>query len=90
MCKIQKKTPVSESLFNKVTGLYLATSVKERTPTLVFSDQFCEIHKTPFLTEHLQATAFAEKYFTNKIVKNPLRKEKKWKQLVRKTTTHAK
>ena len=31
-----------------------------------------------------------EKYFTNKIVKNPLRKEKKWKQLVRKTTTRAK
>ena len=90
LCKIQKKTPVSESLFNKVTGLYLATSVKERTPTQVFSDQFYEIHKTPFLTEHLQATAFAEKYFTNKIVKNPLRKEKKWKQLVRKTTTHAK
>ena len=30
-----------------------------------------------------------EKYFTNKIVMNPLRKETKRKQLVRKTTTHA-
>ena len=31
-----------------------------------------------------------EKYFTNTIVKSPLKKEKKkWKQLVRKTTTHA-
>ena len=28
-------------------------------------------------------------YFTTKIVKSPLEKEKKWKQLVRKTTKHA-
>ena len=42
-----------ESLFNKVTGLYPATSPKERTPTKVFSDEFCEIFKT----EHLQVTA---------------------------------
>ena len=30
-----------------------------------------------------------EKYFTNKIVKNSLGKEKKWKQFVRKTMTRA-
>ena len=30
------------------------------------------------------------KYFTNKIEKNPLKKEKKWKRCARKTTTHAK
>ena len=47
------KTPVPESLFNKVTGLYPATSMKETTPTQVLSDEFCEILKT----EHLQATA---------------------------------
>ena len=45
-CRIQKKTPVPESLFNKDTGLYPATSLKERTPTHVFSDDFCEILKT--------------------------------------------
>ena len=47
--KIHKKTPVPESLFNKVIGFYPATSLKERTPIQVFSDEFCEIHKTPFL-----------------------------------------
>ena len=31
---------------------------------------------------------FNEKYFTKKVEKNHLRKEKKWKQVVRKTTTH--
>ena len=49
LCKIHKKTPVLESHFNKVTGLYPATSLKERTPTQVFSGEFCEILKTPFL-----------------------------------------
>ena len=48
-CRIHKKTPVLEFHFNKVTGLYPATSLKERTPTQVFSDEFCEILKTPFL-----------------------------------------
>ena len=49
LCKIHKKTPVLESHFNKVTGLYPANSLKERTPTRVFSDEFCQILKTPFL-----------------------------------------
>ena len=44
---------MSESLFNKVAGLYTATSVKEITPTQVFCDEFCKILKT----ELLQATA---------------------------------
>ena len=38
--KIHKKTPVPESLFNKVTGLYPATLLKEKTPIEVFSDEF--------------------------------------------------
>ena len=37
------------SLLNKVTGLYPATSLKDRTPTQVFYNEFCEILKTPFL-----------------------------------------
>ena len=82
-----------ESRFNKVTGLYSATSLKEMTPTQVFSGEFYEILKNPFFTEHLQATTsvWQKKYFINKIVKNPLRKKRnKWKQLVRKTTTQTK
>ena len=39
-CKIDKKTPVLESHFNKVTGLYPAISLKERTPTQVLSGEF--------------------------------------------------
>ena len=39
---------MTESLFNKVTVLYPATSLKERTPTQMFSHEFCEILKTPF------------------------------------------
>ena len=44
-----------------------------------------------FFTEHLQATisALRKKYLIKKIVNNPLREGKKWKQLVRKTTTQA-
>ena len=44
---------MQELLFNKVRGLYSVTLLKERTPTHVFSDEFCEIFKT----EHIQATA---------------------------------
>ena len=51
-CKIHKKTSVPESLLNKVAGLYPATSLKERTSTQMFYDEFCEIRKI----EHLQVT----------------------------------
>ena len=48
-CKIHNKTQESEPLFNKVIGFYPATSLKEWTPIQVFSDEFCDILKTPFL-----------------------------------------
>ena len=38
-CKIHKKTLVPESLLNTVTGLSPITSLKERTPIQVFSDE---------------------------------------------------
>ena len=79
--QIQKKRPALESHFNKVTGIYPATLLKERTSTQMFSGEFCNILKTPFLQNQ---------NFINKIVKSPLRNRKKWKQLVRKTTTQAK
>ena len=83
---------MSESLFNKVTGLYPTTSLNRRTPTHVFSDEFCKIFKTPFYrTPPGDCFCSTEKYFISKMIKNPLTKKKrKWKQLVRKTTTHAK
>ena len=89
VCKIHKKTSLLESHINKVTGLYLATSLKESASTQVVN--FARYLRHPFL-EHLQATTslLRKKKIINKIVKNPLRKGKKWKQLARKTTTQAK
>ena len=52
-----QETPLPESLFNKVTGLYSATSLKERTPRQKFSDEFCEILRYHFI-EHLQTILF--------------------------------
>ena len=55
----------------------------------VFSDEFCKIFRTPFYrTPPGDCFCFTEKYFINKMVKKPSKK-KKWKQLVRKRTTHA-
>ena len=68
-----------ESHFNKVTGLYPATSLKERTPTQVFSSEFCEIHKTTFLqnTSRRLLLFYRKKHFINKIARNSLRKWEK-------------
>ena len=66
---------------------------KERTATHVFSDEFWEIVKTRVFYRTPPGDCFCslEKYFTNKIEKKPSEKRnKKLKQLVRKTTTHAK
>ena len=90
-CNIYEKTPVPESLFNKLTGLYSATSLKDRTPSQMLSDGFCEILKTRFFYRTLPHDCFCstEKYFTNKIVKNPLRKKKKMETACKKThNTH--
>ena len=65
-----------ESHFNKVTGLYPAVSLKERTPIQVFSGEFCEILKTPFL-QNTSRRLLLFYYFINKIVKDPRRKRKK-------------
>ena len=70
-CKIHRKTPVLESLFNKVTGLYPATLLKENTPIQVLSDEFSEIFKTSFFNKTSPGDCFCstEKYFTN--IKKP-------------------
>ena len=70
-------------LFNKVIVFYSAILLKENTPIQVFLKNFARYLR------YFQATASnpTEKYFTNKIVKSPLKKY--WKQLVRKTTTYA-
>ena len=58
--KIYKTTTVPE-FFNKVAGHYPATSLKERTPTQLFSDEFCKILNTPFLKPHSHLLIFPRK-----------------------------
>ena len=85
-CKIHKKKPVLESLFNQVAGQYPATSLKERTPAQVFSDEFAR-----YLRQNTsrRLLLFYEKHFTNKIVKNSLRKNKKMETVCKKNNdTH--
>ena len=78
-----------ESHINKVTGLYTAISLKERTPTQVFSGEFCEILET-FFTEHLQVTTsvLQKKDFINKIVKSPLIEGEKIETACKKKNNH--
>ena len=75
--KIHKKTSVPASLFHKINSVYTSTLLKEKTPT----DEFCKIHKTPFLqnTFRQEPTGFEE----------PTGKRKKMEIACRKTTTHA-
>ena len=78
-CKIHKKTPVLESHFNKVTGLYLAKKErkKEMTSSQVFLVNFARYLRQPFYrTPPATSSVLRKKYFTNKIAKKPLRKEK--------------
>ena len=68
--------------------LYSATSRKERTPTQVFSGEFCEVFRIPFLQNtSRQLFLFYGKLFYQQNSKEPSEKRKKSKQLVRKTTT---
>ena len=63
--KIHKKTYVSDSLLNKIIGVYPATSLKERTPMQVFSDEFCEILKiTSLQSTSRRLLLFSEKIFS--------------------------
>ena len=87
--KIHKKKPVLESHINKVTGLYTAILLKERTPTQVFSGEFSEMPET-FFTERLQVTTsvLQKKDFINKIVKSPLIEGKKIETACKKKSNH--
>ena len=51
--KFHKKTPVLESLFNKVAGLKVCNFIKEN-PAQVFPSEISEIFKNTFFTEHLR------------------------------------
>ena len=59
-------------VLNKITGLYPATLLKEKTPIQVFSDECWKIQKPPG-----DCFCSSEKHFTTKIVKSPLEIAKK-------------
>ena len=66
-----------DSFFNKVTGFYPATSLKEGTPTQMFSDEFWEMHKTPFLQNTFKRLLlFYGKIFCQCDSKKPSEKKK--------------
>ena len=56
--KIHRKTPVLESLLNKVAGLTIATLLKV-SPTQVFSFEFGKIFENIYFAQHLR-TATSE------------------------------
>ena len=64
-----------ESLFRKVTVLYHAILLKEKSQIEVFSDKVCNIFKIAFLQNTSRRNSL--EYFTNKRVEIPLKKEKK-------------
>ena len=55
---IVKKTPVLESLFNKVAGLKTCIFIKIETPIQVCSCEYCEIFRESFFcrTSHVHYT----------------------------------
>ena len=50
---IRKKTPVLECHFDKDVSLKAFIFIKAKTPTQVFSCEYCEIIKNNFFIEHL-------------------------------------
>ena len=72
---------------NTCRGLFLypATSMKERTPTQVFSDEFCEVIKAPFLKNtSRQLFLFYAKIFSQQNSKEPSEKIKNGNSLLEK------
>ena len=51
--KIDRKTPVPQSLFNKIADLRLATLLKERLWHRCFPVNFVKFLRTPFFIENL-------------------------------------
>ena len=52
---IHRKTPVLESLLNKVAG---SQTLLKGTPTLVFSCEYCEIAKNSFFSQNTSGGCF--------------------------------
>ena len=51
------KAPVLEYLFNKVAELHAYNFIENKTPTQVFTSEYCEFFKNSYFEEDLQITA---------------------------------
>ena len=52
-CNIHRKTPVLESLFNKVTGPKSCIFTEKEPPSQVFSCEYCKVFKNRCFIEYL-------------------------------------
>ena len=77
-CNIHRKTPVLESVFNKVAELQVCNFIKE-TPTQMLSCKYCEIFKNTPLEKHLQtAVAYETFIITSKVTRKVNSFQKKY------------
>ena len=60
---IYRKTPVMESLLNKVAGLY-----QKQTAAMVFSCKYCEIFKNSYFEKHLWTATSEKQDFSDKFI----------------------
>ena len=90
--KIHRKTPVEESNSCEITGLCPVISMRERTPTQVFSGKFCGILQTTFLQIIFSRLLlfYRKSILPTKQEGSSERRMERKKQLVRKTTTQTK
>ena len=58
--KIHRKTPVQESVFNKVAGWWFATLLKKKLLHRHFPFNFCEILDCFFSTHYIRTTSKLE------------------------------
>ena len=57
MCKCHRKTPMLESVFNKIVGVQVYNFIKRRLQHSCFSCEHSEMFKNTFLKEYLATAA---------------------------------
>ena len=64
VCNIHRKTPVLESLFSKFASLVACNFIK-KTPTNMFSYEYCEVFKKTLFEEHQWCLLLYFKFILN-------------------------
>ena len=74
--KFTEKTRASESVFNKIAGLWPATLVKKRLSYRFFAVNFAKFLRTLFLQNILVLSVLVFLYHTRVVIKNPVKHQK--------------